>query len=138
MTNEEAIQKIDKASFTGSDGLDYVETLVALDVIKMVTTSCEDTISRQAVLDIIEDKIKYGLAQLDPDEIIAISQYYHMEVEKLPSVKPQEPKTGHWIDHNNGAISCSYCHTWFNKDDRYSYMNHCPNCGAKMESEDKE
>ena len=54
----------------------------------------------------------------------------------------QEPKTGHWIDNNNGTISCSYCHTWFNKDDRYSYMYYCPNCGAKMneprERSDKE
>ena len=47
----------------------------------------------------------------------------------------QEPKTGHWNDNNNGTISCSYCHTWFNKDDRYSYMYYCPNCGAKMEKE---
>ena len=48
----------------------------------------------------------------------------------------------HWIDNNNGTISCSYCHTWFNKDDRYSYMHYCPYCNVKMreiktESEDK-
>ena len=41
----------------------------------------------------------------------------------------------HWIDNHNGTISCSYCHTWFNKDDRYSYMRCCPYCGIKMESE---
>ena len=48
----------------------------------------------------------------------------------------------HWIDNYNGTISCSYCHTWFNKDDRYYYMRYCPSCGAKMvevqESEDNE
>ena len=44
----------------------------------------------------------------------------------------QEPKTGHWVDNNNGTISCSYCHTWFNKNDRYSYMYYCPNCGVRM------
>ena len=43
-----------------------------------------------------------------------------------------------WIDNHNGTITCDKCHTWFNKDDRYNYMHHCPNCGAKMESEDKE
>ena len=45
----------------------------------------------------------------------------------------------HWIDNHNGTISCSNCHTWFNKDDRYSYMRYCPYCNIKMaESEDKE
>lgn len=63
---------------------------------------------------------------------------YHVDALRIAiKALEQEPKTGHWIDHNNGAISCSYCHTWFNKDDRYSYMNHCPNCGAKMESEEQ-
>lgn len=44
----------------------------------------------------------------------------------------QEPKTGYWIDNNNGSISCSYCHTWFYRDDRYSYMHYCPKCGCRM------
>ena len=39
----------------------------------------------------------------------------------------------HWIDNHNGTISCSYCSTWFYKDDRYSYMNYCSYCGKKME-----
>ena len=39
----------------------------------------------------------------------------------------------HWIDNHNGTISCSYCSTWFYKDDRYSYMDYCPYCGKKME-----
>ena len=38
----------------------------------------------------------------------------------------------HWIDNNNGTISCSHCHTWFNKDDRYYYMHYCPYCNEKM------
>ena len=45
----------------------------------------------------------------------------------------------HWIDNHNGTISCSHCHTWFNKDDRYYYMRYCPYCNVKVvESEDKE
>lgn len=38
----------------------------------------------------------------------------------------------HWIDNHNGSMSCSHCHTWFYKDQRYSYMHYCPNCGTKM------
>ncbi len=45
----------------------------------------------------------------------------------------------HWVDNHNGTISCSYCHTWFNKDDRYSYMRYCPYCKMKLvESEVEE
>ena len=39
----------------------------------------------------------------------------------------------HWIDNHNGTISCSYCHTWFYKDNRSSYMHYCSYCGKKME-----
>lgn len=44
----------------------------------------------------------------------------------------QGSKTGHWIDNHNNTISCDWCKTWFNKDDRYQYMRICPYCGAKM------
>lgn len=36
---EDAVNKIKNASFTGSDGLDYVETLVALDALKLANSS---------------------------------------------------------------------------------------------------
>ena len=39
----------------------------------------------------------------------------------------------HWIDNHNGTISCSYCNTWFYKDNGYSYMHYCPYCGKKMD-----
>ena len=53
--------------------------------------------------------------------------------------RKQEPRReGHWIDNHNGTISCSSCHTWFHKDDRYSYMHYCPNCKVKIaESEEQ-
>ena len=44
----------------------------------------------------------------------------------------------HWIDNHNGTISCSYCHTWFYKDNRSSYMHYCSYCGKKMEDKDEE
>jgi len=56
-------------------------------------------------------------------------------IKDLPSVTPA-PKKSKWIDNHNGAISCGCCHTWFHKDDRYSYMRYCPNCGSKMEVEE--
>ena len=52
----------------------------------------------------------------------------------------REPKTGHWIDDNDGfGTKCSKCGKWYS----HSYLTrqeviYCCRCGAKMvESEDK-
>lgn len=56
----------------------------------------------------------------------------------------QEPKTGHWIEHEQNGIAhieCSECLTWFLRC-HLTRNSFCPNCGATMidpqESEDKE
>ena len=69
----------------------------------------------------------------------------------LPSVTPQEPKTGHWIEGqtdnpNIHNILCSYCFEGYpskghaNSQYTREKFKFCPNCGAKMiepqESED--
>ena len=52
----------------------------------------------------------------------------------------QEPKTGHWIfvDKAHEHAHCSECD--YGDVDLMDGRphNYCPNCGAKMESEDKE
>lgn len=94
----------------------------AKELLELVDMRCEDCISRQAVLDIIEREEFKG---------DAIS-----EIEKLPSVTLQ-PKTGHWIadvDRWGDIVTtvngyrCDKCNT-FNSDKD----NYCPNCGARME-----
>ena len=61
----------------------------------------------------------------------------------LPSVTPQQ-KVGKWIFHKpfddgckncNECIECSQCHIWLGYD-CYAKTLYCPNCGAKMESEE--
>ena len=49
-----AVDKIKKASFTGSDGLDYVETLVALDALKI---SHSDYIPRHKAIELVKSYI---------------------------------------------------------------------------------
>ena len=45
----------------------------------------------------------------------------------------QEPKTGHWIDMDEGfsPCECSEC-----KSVEFIKSKYCPNCGARMESEE--
>lgn len=88
---------------------------------KLDQKPCEDAISRKSML----DYLKYLHGDIPEEEF----------VKALPSVTPA-PKKSKWIDNHNGAISCGCCHTWFHKDDRYSYMRYCPNCGAKLEVEE--
>ena len=88
---------------------------------------CDDVVSRQAVYEILDGNWN--------------TDFLRAEVEKLPSVRPQE-QTGHWIGVNPmvDTLICSECGENIISEEFKS--NYCPNCGAKMveqqESEDKE
>ena len=95
---------------------------------------CDDCISRQAVID-------------------GINEYFHDEyyqrtsiqdcgdcliedvIKKLASVTPQ-PKTGHWITTrtfmHDGEYYCDKCKCDAPNNEKWDY---CPNCGAKMQTE---
>ena len=91
-----------------------------------------DAVSRQAVLDLMIQK--WG-ENFSGDSAM---QESIDAIRVLPSVTPQEPKTGHWISkpHIYGVAFCSECDFELRVND----TNYCPNCGAKMvepqESED--
>lgn len=92
-----------------------------------------------------------GQIELSPSNVASVHEYLKCvdkRLHDLPSVTPQEPKTGHWISrwyagHDFRFHVCSECNEEFSCDmetgisiDNYRY---CPNCGAKMaENEDKE
>lgn len=81
---------------------------------------CEDSISRQDVLDLTETYLNRPM--ISPRDVM-----------DLPSVTPQ-PKTGHWKKYKH-MIYCSECGASIEAgylDD----MNYCHNCGARMESEE--
>ena len=96
---------------------------------------CEDTISRQAVINLIR-RCNSALEEPRVFDCHNAGVKFEQYVTELQSVKPQEPKTGHWIEHFDESgkwYECDQCHT-----DWGGSVNFCPNCGADMGSEDKE
>ena len=90
---------------------------------------CEDCVSREAVLDIVNNPLNIRLADI---------------IQALPSVTPKE-KTGHWIKRHYTKLNgirfsmdvCNQCFEEFSYDHETGIgtYNYCPNCGAKMEEE---
>lgn len=93
-----------------------------------------DTISRQAVLDAIENEYKGKANEVLAHEIVNIMAI----IDDIPPVNPT--KTGHWIGEKAYPI-CSKCKcniieeyiSYSDYAEMYKPMNYCPNCGAKMQ-----
>lgn len=102
---EDAVNKIKNASFTGSDGLDYVETLVALDALKLANCSSaqpvardinvlsNDLISRQSAIDALakHEKSKGHNYTLFVDIVSECAEV----IRDLPSITPKAEQR--WI-----------------------------------------
>ena len=67
----------------------------------------------------------------------------YKKINELPSITPQEPKTGHWIDKQHllsmCSAECSECKkraSGYIVDNgfslEYKFYDYCPNCGADM------
>lgn len=85
-----------------------------------ILSKSENTVSRQAVLDIDFHKLIHTTTK--PAEII------RQKIKDLPPVTPQ-PKTGYWIDTGSGQM-CSRCgEIQYGYD---SFRRFCASCGAKM------
>ena len=132
MTREEAIREL-KIQFVG----EYDRQREAKDVaIKALEQElCNDAISRQAVNILVDE-----LARAISDERCCISRgrstaTIMQDILDLPSVKPQEPKTGHWKRIGYDIYECSICGQNVMTGDICAYR-HCHGCGAKMESEE--
>lgn len=80
-----------------------------------------DLISRQAVLD--------ELNKWEWQELYLPIHFKENIIDVVPSVNPQEPKTGHWIDMDEGfsPCECSECGSV-----EFIKSKYCPNCGCRM------
>ena len=113
------------------DGIEPEDVNKAVETIREAIKAleqepCDDCISRQAVLDIVNNPLNIRL-----DEII----------KKLPPVTPQQ-KTGYWISwyeiieeewgtEHNPHCKCSECSTEVDPHTS-KFINCCPICGAKI------
>ena len=92
MTKEERIKLINHLKYSRSIGADY--TLTDEDVDEIIEAlehkPCEDAISRQAVLDYINDDLGLGDEEygLDAERLVELGKSYKY-VKSLPSVTPQ-------------------------------------------------
>lgn len=138
MTKEEAKERLLNHAQYKLNG----EDLIALDmVIEAVEQEpCEDCVSRKAILNELHE-----LRKNTPISDTKDFACNHMLTftEKLPSVQPK-PKTGHWIKTPKAVMGegymwyCDKCEYQVYQDSSKPYPDekYCPNCGAKMESED--
>lgn len=95
--------------------------------------SCKDAVSRQAVLN--------TLNRMDSvlDENRTVETYKELLIacyNDLPPVTPERPK-GHWINIDKTHSKCDKCESIFEIVSANGEANYCPNCGAKIESEEK-
>ena len=92
---------------------------------------CEDAISREAVLD--------ELNKWEWQELYLPIHFKENIIDVVPSVRPQEPQTGHWIKKQSGVwthnYECSECGGMVLACE-VDLPDYCGHCGARMESED--
>ena len=142
MTREEAIQFLDNmrgnenGRAIGAEGFyaelcGYHVQALNMAIKALEQEPCKDAISRQAALE------KIHWLGLDNDTTIKCD----LAIRALSPVNTQEPKTGHWINVNEGkwntipAYKCSACGANADLRDWSGESPFCPWCGARMESE---
>ena len=130
MTREEAIGKwINPAISTMWNEKKCKEILKALE-----QEPCEDCISRQAVLDLVDS---YSESQSNVEDV---TQDIISDIVVLPPVNPQ-PKTGYWIladeqnkedvENDNYRFICSECQ-YSDIHAKDTIVPYCWKCGTRM------
>ena len=144
MTKEEILQTFSDINYAYNNCSKYDTLKRMLDEL---TEPCEDAISRQAVINAINQNCIWE------NEYNLTSSRIKKAVESLPSVTPKQ-KMGRWIrekkhhkddfqEFDYWDVRCSECGA--RKRIGWTNVRHCPMCGAKMsenptgsESEDTE
>ena len=131
MSKEEYVRIITQNGYTATleSGViilpPYFEPLLVPADIEINTEQepCDDAISRKEALNCINDT--WG-------DYFILNELFE-RIDKLPSVTQ---KSGKW----DRSCTCSVCGQWriLESEKNGGKYKYCPNCGARMESEDKE
>lgn len=65
---------------------------------------------------------------------------YQQEIDMIRRIEAEPVKHAHWIDPVHGVYKCSNCGNFLDfrgVNAGRGDANYCPNCGAKMDEEDK-
>ena len=143
MTREEAIARIKNhkiAHKMNEPRAIYISEALDMAIEALEQEPCEDAVSRKTLISHIENQSREWGEDYDAQQILG-------DIEDMPPVKPQEPKTGYLINAKVGKLfpsndfKCSKCGNILDFDGvncGRGDANFCPNCGAKMvESEDR-
>ena len=148
MTRKEAIKRLKEARSTiqpyryVDEALDMAINSLKIDEryeleYKQIEP-CEDAISRQAAEEMIKAEMpERGMWEIEGDKeketVCEVCVSLIQKLSDLPPVKPQELKTGHWVNTDETHSKCDRCGAVFIIISANGEANYCPNCGAKME-----
>ena len=132
MTNEEAKEKIfEQWQEFLENNIDYagISEAYKMAISALEAEPCDDAISRQATLE------PYKV--LNDTDTLCVA-LIRANIMQQPSVRPQEPKTGHWIPIYQGDeiinYRCSECELGDTNGSTNLYgWDYCRRCGAKMD-----
>jgi len=126
MTREQAKREIDSLDFYLQNHTDdYGEeshTAMMMAIKALEQQPCEDCISRENTLKAIIEQL--GIR--NEDYLIPAEATLYKVVKNMPSVN-LHPKTGQWINNQNGTFECDQCGC------KHSKSRFCPDCGTKMQ-----
>ena len=91
-----------------------------------------DCISRQAVIDSLYDWSNHSMTDAETWHLRQVIG----DIKSMPSVTPQEPKTGHWYRQTNDFVDYYECSECGMAIGLYDVKNYCPNCGSRNEVEE--
>jgi hypothetical protein len=136
MKREEAVKLVKEVTGMSLDWDDAHYEALQMAIKALEQESCEDCISREAVLamsDYIGETPTYDDPLGEVEEVVRVK-----DIMALPPVAPARKKGKPIYDIDsqdwefNRPIKCPFC------NERFDYSNHyCHNCGAEMEMEEE-